>query len=100
MFREFSYRELPIGELRNLKIDDIRIPFIIKPSVGFFSIGVYKVESIEQWPAVVKEIENEIEGVSRQYPDAVVKADKFIIEDFIEGRITSYNVCYTKLLRL
>ncbi len=96
MFREFSYRELPIGELRNLKIDDIRIPFIIKPSVGFFSIGVYKVESIEQWPAVVKEIENEIEGVSRQYPDAVVKADKFIIEDFIEGEELAIDVYYNE----
>ncbi|HOP62457.1 MAG TPA: ATP-grasp domain-containing protein [Spirochaetota bacterium] len=84
-YPDFQYREVASSDLRALDISAIRKPFILKPSVGFFSIGVYRVDKENQWTGIIDEIENEISSVAGQYPDAVVKVDNFIIEDFIEG---------------
>jgi len=85
IYNDFFFKEVSLKELRDLNINEIKKPFIIKPSVGFFSIGVYKVENDDQWDDIVTEIVNETSLIASQYPDAVVKVDKFLIEDFIEG---------------
>lgn len=85
LYRDFQFREVPLKLLGELDVSAIRKPFILKPSVGFFSIGVYRVDTDEQWTDIVDEIEQEISVVASQYPEAVVKVDAFIIEDYIEG---------------
>jgi hypothetical protein len=37
--------KISIEEIQRLSDDEIRFPFVIKPAVGFFSIGVHIVEN-------------------------------------------------------
>ena len=43
MYPDFYFREIQLCELDDLPLENIPMPFIIKPAVGFFSMGVYKV---------------------------------------------------------
>jgi hypothetical protein len=41
LYPDFYYRELKLEDIHKLTNEDIRFPFVIKPSVGFLSIGVH-----------------------------------------------------------
>lgn len=85
LFPGFYFKELPFNDLEELAIDTIPFPFIIKPSVGFFSLGVHKVNSPEEWPAVLVKLKAEVEQNQQQYPIEVVNQSNFIIEQLITG---------------
>ena len=85
LYPNFFYREVATKELSALNIDQIPLPFIIKPTIGFFSMGVRKVTHKDEWPAIVASINSEIEQVKGLYPEEVLDIDSFIIEEVIEG---------------
>ena len=58
---------------------------MVKPAVGFFSMGVHVVDSAEAWPGVVDEIEREVKAFAAIYPDQVLGLDRFVVEEVIEG---------------
>ena len=64
LYPDYRYFGLPLSGLRTFDPSSLRAPFIVKPSVGFFSMGVHVVESAEAWPAVVVEIEREVQALS------------------------------------
>src|SRR5665647_275959 len=43
MYPDFFYKEIAASDLKNLDFSELSLPLIIKPSVGFFSVGVYTV---------------------------------------------------------
>jgi hypothetical protein len=45
LFPDFYFKQISIEEIQRLSDDEIRFPFVIKPAVGFFSIGVHIVEN-------------------------------------------------------
>ncbi|MPM50221.1 hypothetical protein SDC9_96957 [bioreactor metagenome] len=85
MFPDFFFKEVLTSELRALNVAQIPMPFIIKPTVGFFSMGVRKVSGIEEWAGTVDSIYSEIEQVKGLYPNEVFDIESFIIEQVIEG---------------
>lgn len=85
LYPDFFYQEVRTNELPTLNLDRVPLPFIIKPTVGFFSMGVRKVTKKDEWPLVVDTIYKEIEQVKGLYPDEVLDIDSFIIEEVIEG---------------
>jgi carbamoylphosphate synthase large subunit len=85
LFPDFYFKELPFADLEKLALDTLPFPFIIKPSVGFFSLGVHKVNSPEEWPAVLVKLKAEVEQNQQQYPIEVVNQSNFIIEQLITG---------------
>ena len=48
-FPELFYKTVAIEDIQKLNLDGINFPFIIKPSVGFFSIGVYTINNLDEW---------------------------------------------------
>ncbi len=82
---DFSFSGVTLNDLRQFDISDIPLPFIIKPAVGFFSMGVHKVSGSEEWPAVVDSIFSEIEQTRELYPQEVLDTGTYIIEQCIEG---------------
>lgn len=60
MYPSFFFKEVAFDKLENLSLEGIPFPFIIKPTVGFFSLGVHRVDTPEQWPAIVKQIKEEV----------------------------------------
>ena len=85
MYPDLFYREVALDNLDALSITTLPIPFIIKPSVGFFSLGVYRVSNQTEWPSIRRKIKNEIETVKDTYPQEVLNTGNFIIEEIIDG---------------
>ncbi|PKN99203.1 MAG: ATP-grasp domain-containing protein [Chloroflexi bacterium HGW-Chloroflexi-4] len=85
MFPNFYYKELSLDDLKSFQIDGLPLPFIIKPNVGFFSMGVHKVSTLDEWQQTVDAIHAEIEHMQGLYPAEVLGTGTFIIEQCIEG---------------
>jgi len=85
LYPDYRFFGLPLRGLRTFDPSRLRAPFIVKPAVGFFSLGVHVVESAAAWPAVVALIEREVEAFAAMYPDVVLGLDRFVVEEVIEG---------------
>ncbi len=85
MYPGYFYKGVTIHLIDKLDVSGYTFPFIIKPAVGFFSLGVYKVEHLEEWPETVNTIKKEIELISDLYPPEVLHTGEFIIEECIYG---------------
>ncbi|MBI9045126.1 MAG: ATP-grasp domain-containing protein [Anaerolineaceae bacterium] len=84
-FPDFFYQEVQLNELSKLSIENLPKPFIIKPAVGFFSLGVYKVLNNADWPGILDRILAEVKTISHLYPNEVLDIHKWIIEECIQG---------------
>jgi len=84
-YPNFYYKGITKDELSSLDPSKLPFPVILKPSVGFFSMGVYKITSIADWENAINEIEENIEEANKLYPPDVLNTDWFIIEEFVEG---------------
>jgi len=96
IYPNYFYQGIKLSELEDLDIKSIEFPFIIKPSVGFFSMGVYKVENLEEWKIISKKIINEVEIMKSIYPKEVINLNKFIIEEFIHGEEYAIDCYFNK----
>ncbi len=85
IYPDFSFQEVLLDELDDLEIRNIPRPFIIKPSVGFFSMGVYKIAEEWEWEKAKQSIQSELQELKDIYPREVMDTSSFIIEECIEG---------------
>ncbi|MFP4470112.1 MAG: ATP-grasp domain-containing protein [Bacteroidales bacterium] len=81
----FFFREYQLSELDTIDAQQLPVPFIIKPSVGFFSLGVHKVNTPAEWPQVRDRIKKEVDMIRDTYPEQVLDVNKFIVEENITG---------------
>lgn len=87
------YATVARDELDAVNVDDLPLPVVLKPAVGFCSMGVYVIEERDDWAAAVADIARREAGWHERYPDSVVGGDTYIIEGFIGG--TEYALdCY------
>jgi hypothetical protein len=85
LYPELYFKSVKFEELDEIRVEEIEKPFIIKPAVGFFSLGVHKVSTSEEWDSVLKSIKAEVEEIKKLYPASVLNVENFIIEGNIEG---------------
>ena len=85
IYPDFYFQGVEFEKLDEIRVEEIKKPFIIKPAVGFFSLGVHKVSTNEEWDSVLRSIKTELEEIRGIYPVQVLDAGKFIIEEHIEG---------------
>lgn len=94
LFPSLFFREIKLEDLKNTNINDLPLPFIIKPCTGFFSMGVHKISHPREWPAVLEAIFHEIETTKGIYPDQVFNSAAFIIEGCITGEEYAIDAYY------
>jgi len=82
---DIEFRGIPAEGLAEVDPLDLSYPCVIKPSAGFFSMGVHALFGPEDWDDAVQEIQAEMARVQGLYPSSVVDASVFIIEQMIEG---------------
>jgi len=87
----FFFKTVTLRDIPGLSLEGLPLPFVIKPSVGFFSIGVHVVKSKEDWALAKKELS--IENLEPIYPANVLDTSVFIIEEYIEGEEFAID-CY------
>lgn len=85
LYPHYFFKSVKFNELKTIDIHELEFPFIIKPAIGFFSIGVYKVESETDWDNVLTKLYAEITELKNVYPKQVIDVSDFIIEEYIEG---------------
>lgn len=79
------FRTCTAAELGALDFDELPAPFVIKPSVGFGSLGVYTVANRADWDAALAAIARDTARWAEMYPESVVDAHEFILESYIDG---------------
>lgn len=94
LFPDFKFREIRLNELESADISDFPLPFIVKPSVGFFSMGVYKVVHRDDWSAVVDSILADAEKSRGAYPLQVLDTSSFILEQNIAGEEYAFDAYF------
>lgn len=85
MYPAFVFQSVALEALDSVDPTVLPKPFIIKPAVGFFSLGVHVVASDDEWPATKAAIREEIETIKTHYPEDVLNVDRFIIEESVPG---------------
>ena len=85
LYPDFFFVEATVAELKALDIDTLKKPFILKPAVGFFSVGVYTIFDAADWKAALHDINTHMESWTKDYPDSVVGNGAFILEEYIQG---------------
>jgi len=94
LYPEFFFSEVPFDQLEGLRVEDIPLPCIIKPSVGFFSMGVYRVSELQEWSVVIPAIQAEMTSLKGLYPTEVLDTRSFIIEQVIDGDEFAFDAYY------
>lgn len=94
LYPDYRFHGLALDELRTFDPTQMGVPFIVKPAVGFFSMGVHVVESPEDWPGVVERIEREVGQFASVYPDRVLGLDRFVVEQIIDGEEFAVDAYY------
>lgn len=97
IFPKFFFEEILLEDLESFDVCEIPMPFIIKPTVGFLSMGVHKVSSIEQWFDTVRLIKNEVKEFSENFPANVLNSSSFIIEEVIQGEEFAIDAFYNNV---
>jgi len=98
LFPDFYFKEVRVEDLKKIQVEDIPLPFIIKPAVGFFSMGVRKVTSHADWLSTVDSILAEMNKNKSAYPEAVLNTSSFIIEQCIEGDEYAFDAYFNASL--
>lgn len=96
IFPDFYYKEVEMNELRSLNPDELPLPLVIKPAVGFLSVGVYIVRNKADWHAALDDIDKNFAKQCEVFPETVVKSGKFVLEDFIQGEEYAVDAYYDK----
>ena len=86
LFPDFYFKGVKVKDLERIEFHQLPLPFIIKPIVGFFSMGVYKVSNAQEWGHTIDAIRKEIDQVRDLYPQEVMDPSAFIIEQCIDGQ--------------
>lgn len=68
-----------------MNVADLPLPVVLKPSVGFCSMGVYVIEEPEDWAAAVADIARREDGWHERYPESVVGSSEYLIEGYLAG---------------
>ncbi|UYP47175.1 hypothetical protein NEF87_003460 [Candidatus Lokiarchaeum ossiferum] len=95
-FPNFYFKQIKLSDLESLNLEEVPFPFIIKPSIGFFSLGVYVVQTREEWPIIISSIRAEMANNKDVFPIEVVNSTNFIIEEMIEGDEYAVDVYFNE----
>ncbi|HFS66949.1 MAG TPA: ATP-grasp domain-containing protein [Flavobacteriia bacterium] len=91
IYPDFFFKKITIKKIQTLDVKKYPFPFVIKPSIGFFSLGVHIVNNLNEWNTIKKQLQPE--NLKHIYPDNVINTSSFIIEAYIEGKEYAVD-CY------
>lgn len=92
LYPDYGFAEIDAHALDGFDPSVLPLPFIVKPARGFFSLGVHRVESDDDWPDVSEAISKEMDRLNDQYPSEVVNAGTYIAEEAIGGKEYAVDV--------
>jgi hypothetical protein len=85
LYPDFKYKKINLQDLYNFNPEEFGFPFIVKPAVGFFSMGIYVVEDRNDWDKAINDLKHELEQVKDVYPEEVMNSQEFLLEQLLDG---------------
>lgn len=83
LYPDFYYQKIKPEKIQSFKPEQKHYPFVIKPSVGFFSLGVHIIRNEKEWKSFQKAFD--YKAWENMYPQEVLNTSDFIIEEYILG---------------
>lgn len=96
LYPDFYFQKIEINSLKNMDYKLIPFPVVLKPTIGFFSLGVYTIENDLEWLPTIQKLEDEMKFINSLYPLTVVNTATFIIEKYIEGKEYAVDCYFNK----
>ncbi|WP_165060280.1 ATP-grasp domain-containing protein [Adlercreutzia sp. ZJ154] len=84
--KNLFFKECAADELAVINYSELPETIVLKPAVGFCSMGVYVINNAQEWQNALEDIKRDSARWQQMYPDSVVNAGRFIIEDYICGQ--------------
>lgn len=94
LYPDYRFAAVELADLAAFDPRSVPAPFVVKPAVGFFSLGVKVVEDPAAWPGVAAELQEAARRQGHLYPGQVVGFDRFIVEEAIEGEEFAVDAYY------
>jgi hypothetical protein len=105
-FRQLMAHRYPNFQFIKVRYEDLKtfdlgqspmsFPFIIKPVVGFFSIGVYHISNQAEWEETIEKMEQDLANNADVFPQEVLNNSEFILEEYIVGEEFAVDVYFDK----
>ena len=92
-YPDFFFRQATLEELPELDPDRFSYPFVLKPKVGFFSVGVYPIICKDDWDAALFDLTSQADDWKKSYPTSVVNTE-FILEQYVYGEEFAIDAYY------
>lgn len=94
LYADFFFRKVSAEELAVLPFEALKIPCVLKPAVGFFSLGVHCIENVSQWEAARSAVAAESARWREQYPPGVVDGAAWLLEEYVQGEEYAVDVYF------
>ena len=72
MYPDFLYQEITEKELEEIDFKTLETPFVLKPSVGFLSLGVYTIYNKKELEEAILDIKQNKENYKDKFPLALI----------------------------
>ena len=96
IYPDYYYLPIDLENARQLQPEEIKYPVVIKPAVGFLSVGVHTVYDANEWQKVITSLETEMDKATFMYPKTVVSDSQYIIEELIQGEEFAIDAYYDR----
>lgn len=96
LYPDFFFETLSFENLRSYDIQKLPFPVVLKPAVGFFSVGVYVIKDETHWYQAIDQIEEQMRQKKSTFPTRVVDLQEFVIESYIEGTEYAIDAYYNQ----
>ena len=85
MYPSYFFQAVDAEELPRMPFPAEHAPFVLKPSVGFLSLGIYIIRTEDDWTQAIADIAASRDGWAQWYDQSVIGSGRFIMESLIEG---------------
>ncbi|MGN7479085.1 ATP-grasp domain-containing protein [Solibacillus silvestris] len=85
-YPHFFFLETTSAEMGQIDLNALPYPVIFKPTVGYSSAGVYRIEDAREFESIIGKLEETMKQSSENYSKGVLDSETFIIESYIEGQ--------------
>jgi hypothetical protein len=95
-YPEIFFQAVALEQLDQIEPKNLVFPLIMKPSVGFFSLGIQRIDRASDWKTAVVNLKSDISTFKSLYPTAVVDSSQILLESYIEGDEYAFDCYFNK----
>lgn len=82
---DFYFQEVPFSKIHEIPVEKIPFPVVVKPNIGYSSVGVQKVKKLAEWNTAINRLKEELLNSCDLYESTVIDNHSILIEEWIEG---------------